>query len=560
VTSRSNYAAEPQSTSKNSQPSCEWCDYLGLPLPAAAWSWHRRGTEVLRQTAANSALRDPAPCGSLCAVLLDAGGSSNPSRAWMALVAMAPNWCDEPTFLRSINRRPMQSLRLLTGPPPATPRANRLVAAGGVRLRGCALGRVYDSPGLGPGTPRTEECQCSALRSTQHERRGAGMQIRVVDFFAGCGGMSLGFALAKNEAIEYKVMGGVELDPYAAATFERAMGVPIDVIDVRTLLDPETLDATSKKWDGDGPLLLIGCAPCQGFSSHRKKDDREDPRNGLLAAFAQIAVKLQPEVIVMENVPEMLSRQHWQHFSEWRRILEADGYTVRIAIHNLAEFGVPQERFRALVIASKWENFRMPSAPLSFEDFTTVRQAIGFLPPLEAGGTDSRDPMHQTSKHRPSTIELIRHIPLDGGSRKSLPPELGLDCWQGVDGFRDVYGRLWWDRPAVAITARCRTPSCGRFVHPEQHRGLSVREAALLQGFPKDQVFEGPFDDKFKQIGNAVSPIFAKFVAEHLATEWVADHTDPVRVPATPELKLPLMKSFTSRIAGLKKSRLSVTS
>ena len=121
--------------------------------------------------------------------------------------------------------------------------------------------------------------------------------------------------------------------------------------------------------------------------------------------------------------------------------------------------------------------------------------------------------MHITSKHRPETIEILKKVPKDGGNR---PHGVGPECLDKVAGFYDVYGRLAWDKTAVTITARCRTPSCGRFVHPEQDRGLSVREAALLQGFPEDFYFEGPFDDKYKQIGNAVSPIFSARLAGHV--------------------------------------------
>ncbi len=382
------------------------------------------------------------------------------------------------------------------------------------------------------------------------------MHVRVVDFFAGCGGASLGFALAQSQSVTYRVMGGVELDRHAAATYQRALGAPLHVGDIRDLHEPGKLKEVSSQWDGDGPLLLIGCAPCQGFSSHRKKDPREDARNGLLSIFADIALRLDPEVIIMENVPEMLSERHWPHFEEWRAKLIEKGYVVKAAIHNLAEFGVPQERFRALIMAAKWKYFAMPRGTLLPSEFRTVKQAIGHLSPLEAGGVDPEDRMHMTSKHRASTIELIKHIPLNGGSRKSLPAGVGPTCWDGVDGFRDVYGRLWWDKPAVAITARCRTPSCGRFVHPEQHRGLSIREAALLQGFPDDVMFEGPFDDKFKQIGNAVSPHFARAVAEHLAKEWFEDHDDPTRGEDDIEPILPLVKSFSSGIAHIKKRRL----
>jgi len=254
----------------------------------------------------------------------------------------------------------------------------------------------------------------------------------------------------------------------------------------------------------------------------------------------------------MENVPEMLGAVHWDHYQDWRRTLTERGYTVRTQIHNLAAFGVPQERFRAVALAMRRPTLAMPLPAYTPSGFRTVRDAIGQLPPLKSGESDPNDPMHITSKHRKATIDLIRQIPPNGGSRRSLPSDVGPRCLQRVDGFRDVYGRLAWDRPAVAITARCRTPSCGRFVHPEQHRGLSVREAALLQGFPSDFYFEGPFDDKFKQIGNAVSPIFAEALGRHVAN-LIADR--PLGLDdAAMDVIEPLSKSFSSSIAGLKRT------
>jgi len=160
--------------------------------------------------------------------------------------------------------------------------------------------------------------------------------------------------------------------------------------------------------------------------------------------------------------------------------------------------------------------------------------------------------MHITSKHRPDTVKLLRAIPPDGGSRSALPPEMVRDCHKSVDGFRDVYGRLWWDRPSVSITARCRTPSCGRFTHPEQHRGLSVREAALLQSFPDDWIFEGPFDDKYKQIGNAVPPLLAKAIAENIDSHWVSA-SPPADEMLSGDIIAPIDRSISSSIAAWKK-------
>lgn len=301
------------------------------------------------------------------------------------------------------------------------------------------------------------------------------------------------------------------------------------------------------------PLVLIGCAPCQGFSSHRKKDPRKDERNDLIACFAKIAVELQPDIVLMENVPELLHAKHWKHFTEFKRTLEAAGYTVRAQIHNAAEYGVPQERFRALVIASKSERLtHMPRPTHRPGNYRTVRDAIGHLPPLDAGHFDENDPMHITSKHRPETVRLLQAIPRDGGSRSALPDSMIKDCHRSVDGFRDVYGRLWWDRPAVSITARCRTPSCGRFTHPEQHRGLTVREAAQLQSFPSNWIFDGPFDDKYKQIGNAVAPEFAKAIAETIDSSWATDEP-PTKDDLAQDIRRAISRSISSSLSAWKR-------
>lgn len=394
-------------------------------------------------------------------------------------------------------------------------------------------------------------------RSPRGRRAGPRATVGVIDFFSGCGGMSYGFATASTKHVTYKIRGALDMDRHANATYERMLGVAPARIDIRQASRPEVLRQLVKQWGlakGD-PLVVIGCSPCQGFSSHRKKDHRFDPRNSLLDPFAKVVLQLRPDLVVMENVPEMLRKEHWRHFLRWRSRLEAAGYTVRAQIHSLAQFGVPQERYRALVIAARdWRFFQMPRPFVPPDRFVTVRDAIGDLPPLDAGGVDPIDPMHRTSRHRPETVERLRHIPPDGGSRRSLPPSMAPRCLRRVDGFRDVYGRLAWDRPAVAITARCRTPSCGRFAHPVQHRGLSIREAALLQGFPEDFYLEGPFDDCFKQIGNAVSPIFARAIAEHLDREWLDEHSRELHPDETREDILgPFVKSFSSSIAAMKR-------
>ena len=333
-----------------------------------------------------------------------------------------------------------------------------------------------------------------------------------VDFFCGAGGMSYGFHKMAELTGRLRWAGAIDIDKHAIDTYEHNYGHrpqnlnlgEADISEIRNALDLK---------DGN-ELILIGCAPCQGFSSHRKKDHRgPDFRNTLVGRFAEIAVELNPKMIIMENVPDLLAKKHWHHYQAFKDTVEAAGYHIAVKILGMADYGTPQSRFRTVLIAARDFIPTLPEPVLSPDQYRTVRDAIGTLPPLKAGGKDPDDPMHITSRHRKETIEILKQVPKDGGNS---PQGVGPECLDRVAGFYDVYGRLAWDKTAVTITARCRTPSCGRFVHPEQDRGLSVREAALLQGFPKDFYFEGPFDDKYKQIGNAVSPIFSTRLAGHV--------------------------------------------
>jgi DNA (cytosine-5)-methyltransferase 1 len=381
---------------------------------------------------------------------------------------------------------------------------------------------------------------------------GEGGAIDVVDMFSGCGGMSAGFRMANAVLPAYRLVMAVDIDPVANRSYEANLGLRPEAMDVGSLsrsrrqewaiLDPQQRDPGR-------PLVLIGCAPCQGFSSHRNAAGEVDPRNDLFEDFIRLAVKSEPDVVVIENVPELCIETHWPRVARARARLTAAGYRVHLAIHNMAEFGLPQERFRAVMVAA-----RRPFTPirghLDRSGFRTVRQAIGHLPRVAAGEVGA-DPMHYSAGHRDSTIELIRSVPPNGGSRPagSGPESLrNLARRQGKEAYEDVYGRLWWDRPAITVTAYARNPASGRFVHPTQHRGLTVREAALLQGFPSTYEFAGNFDERFRQIGNAVPPIFAVVLALNVVgnllqppTDWPGDG-----------LAHPVGKSFSRLIPGLK--------
>jgi DNA (cytosine-5)-methyltransferase 1 len=189
-----------------------------------------------------------------------------------------------------------------------------------------------------------------------------------------------------------------------------------------------------------------------------------------------------------------------------------------------------------------------------------VRDAIGALPAINAGEVSPGDPIHRTAGHRPETLATIRAVPRDGGNR---PVDVGPDSLrrirerQGRGGYDDVYGRLRWDRPSITITAYSRNPASGRYVHPVQDRGLSIREAALLQGFPRSYQFTGTLDEAFRQIGNAVPPTFAACLAGHVLNELAKPLAEGA--PEATGIQAPVGPSFARLIAGLKAGHLSLT-
>lgn len=392
------------------------------------------------------------------------------------------------------------------------------------------------------------------------------LRVGVIDFFAGCGGVSYGFSRAHIEGGSIEIIAGIDNDPHCVATYRKMLKKTAHELDIAELVNAEnpTLEQLIESWDlaRFDKIILIGCAPCQGFAAHRKSIEGKDHRRSLFGIFAEIATRIRPDAIFMENVPDMFSKKHWPHYQAGRSVLEEAGYHVRSRIYNFADFGLPQERFRAVVMASPLP-FNMPEPLMGHELHTTVRAAIGHLPPLAAGQSSLIDPMHVVSKHRAETISLLRQVPPDGGNR---PVGVGPACLDRArekhGGYTDVYGRLAWDRPAVTITARCRTPSCGRFAHPEQHRGLSIREAALLQGFPPEFMFEGPFDDKYKQIGNAVPPLVAQRMAEHIFKSILTPNSYHSSTVAGEEFDVvkPVGPGFAVTINGIKRRRVSVAS
>ena len=376
--------------------------------------------------------------------------------------------------------------------------------------------------------------------------------VHVVDLFSGCGGMSAGFLAINSLAPAFRLTAAADIDDVANDSYAANLTLKPDNLDIRQLAkDPKKspfLDSI-KSARGTDPMVLIGCAPCQGFSSHRNASGQNDPRNGLFSDFVTVALELDPEVIVVENVPELLTTAYWPHVAHVRKRLEKAGYIVSLSVHNMASFGVPQDRYRTLLLASR-RGLPAPAATMTGGQHVTVRQAIGHLPRITPGDPHPEDALHVTARHRPSTVETIRSIPKDGGSR---PPWEGPASLrrvaerQGKPAYEDVYGRLWWDRPAITVTAYARNPASGRFCHPDQDRGLSIREAALLQGFPSTYEFTGSLDDCFRQIGNAVPPRFGAVLGLHVLGAILG-----AKYPPADEVLAPIGRSFSRLIPSLK--------
>lgn len=269
--------------------------------------------------------------------------------------------------------------------------------------------------------------------------------------------------------------------------------------------------------------VLISCAPCTGFSQKQSRNHvHDDGRNQLVERTAVFAAKWRPKYVVIENVKELLRGRHKHHFQGLHRSLSELGYEVFAEIHDLKEFGLPQSRVRSLIIAKLGGTFHLELPKVN--RFRTVRDAIGHLPEIVAGDIDPNDPMHTCPRLTGHSLSRMQAIPKDGGSWTDLTEEqahLRIPSMnvEKPGSFPDVYGRLAWDKPAPTVTRECSHPGNGRYSHPQQDRLLTVREMALLQGFPDDYFFEGSLSFKYRQIGDAVPPMIASMIAQAISED-----------------------------------------
>jgi DNA (cytosine-5)-methyltransferase 1 len=343
------------------------------------------------------------------------------------------------------------------------------------------------------------------IKRRRIERMGK-VNPKAIDLFSGCGGLTLGLKWAG-----FEVIGAVELDPLAVESFKQNhTAVKVWQSDISNLNPSEVMQTLEiKKGELD---LLSGCPPCQGFSSIRTRNGNNniaDPRNDLVFDFLRFIEEFQPKTFMMENVPGLAEDERMMYF---RNVVERAGYTYECEILDAADYGVPQRRNRMVLIGARSSEIGFPSA---LPTKKTVRDAIASLP--KAG--ESLDPLHDLqTKHTDRVLEIIKRIPKNGGSRTDLDHQYQLDCHKNFEGFEDVYGRMSWDKVSPTITGGCYTPSKGRFLHPEEDRVISLREATLLQSFPLDYKISLK-RGKLKaavQIGNAWPPEFIKHIASNI--------------------------------------------
>lgn len=329
-----------------------------------------------------------------------------------------------------------------------------------------------------------------------------------VDLFAGCGGMTLGF----EQSGRFRSIFAVECDEAAAETYRRNFGEHI-------VADPIEQVAEFPPCD-----VLIGGPPCQGFSPlnmHGVGLQRRALWREYLRALQQSA----PAAFVMENVPELLRSAEYCAFAAEARAL---GYEVEGRILNAADYGVAQRRRRAIVLGSRvgaiaWpaaEYFPPHAVPVGKQPWRTFRDAVKGLP-LKPTGKN----WHRPRNPRPMSLERYLTIPGEGEGRFDLAarrPDITPACWlRKKSGSTDVFGRLWWDRPAFTIRTEFYKPEKGRYLHPSEHRPITVREAARCMSFPDDFVLpeEQSMTSVAKQVGNAVPPLLAQMLATAVAAQ-----------------------------------------
>tara|TARA_R110002074_G_scaffold231057_1_gene402633 strand:+ start:319 stop:1365 length:1047 start_codon:yes stop_codon:yes gene_type:complete len=339
----------------------------------------------------------------------------------------------------------------------------------------------------------------------------------VVDLFCGIGALSHGLKLAG-----FKVVAGYDIDENCKFAYEKNNDAEFFARDVAKLKAEEI----EKHFSGKVPSVLAGCAPCQPFSTYKHRYE-EDPKWNFVTKFAALAVAVNPDFITMENVPALLKYKDGSVFKRFCSIIQKGGYELEWSIEHCERYGVPQRRRRLVVLASK--KYRLGRLVADDNNIVSVRQAIGKLPKVSAGGSHPKDPLHAASGLTKINLKRIR-ASRPGGTWRDWPKSLRADCHVRATGktYPGVYARMTWEDPSPTLTTQCYGFGNGRFGHPEQDRAITLREAAILQSFPRNYEFvpEGQkvsFVEVGRWIGNAVPVKLAEAIGSAIASSQLKD-------------------------------------
>jgi DNA (cytosine-5)-methyltransferase 1 len=365
--------------------------------------------------------------------------------------------------------------------------------------------------------------------TTENSKTNAGERVPVAtDIFSGVGGLTHGLIRAGIQ-----VAAGVDVDESCRYAYEHN-NAPAQFIcrDVSQL----TADELIAFYPENSLRILVGCAPCRPFSTYtRSKEQHEDYE--LLSSFRDLIEGVVPTVVSMENVPQL---RKYPIYEDFLQTLNRHDYFVWQEPVYCPSYGIPQRRTRLVLLASKLGPIELIPPTHDENAPTTVRDAIGHLPPLEAGEVSPDDPLHRC--HNLSSLNLRRiRATSEGGGWSSWPDELKLKCHKKPSGetYGSVYGRMWWNQPASTMTTQCCGLGNGRFGHPEQDRAISLREAALFQSFPFDYEFfpKDSFpgiDSLERHIGNAVpvklGEVVGLSISRHLETYRERQRENPTQV------------------------------
>lgn len=344
------------------------------------------------------------------------------------------------------------------------------------------------------------------------------MNISAIDLFCGIGGLSYGL---KKAGIP--ILAGVDLDESCQYAYVQNVGADFLLDDISKVDGKKIID---KYWPNDNQVkILAGCAPCQPFSTHANKIKNKEQTNKwhLISEFKRLIEETKPDIITMENVPNLANQKIFKDFFVF---LEQNDYFVSYSNVYCPHYGIPQKRRRLVLLASKYGKISLIPRTYSEENYVTLQQAIGNLPPVEAGEICKSDPLHRTMKLSNKNLSRIKES-VPNGTWLDWDDDLQLTCHKKNSGktYTAVYGRMSWEEPSSTLTTQFYNYGTGRFGHPEQNRALTLREGALLQTFPIDYIFyKNEKDILIKRlgvnIGNAVpvelGVVIGKSIIEHL--------------------------------------------